>query len=167
MGGLPGSLGSDLRFQTAALVPRTSRPRGWSSPVGASFAHLDVATALASLPKQAWTPAYQAGRPRAAETGVLIEPRDGPWVAEATGLIPLTGWPPGTRLILRTERPHRRAAAHHRRRRPARDRVSHQHRPRRSALPARQPGTAAPPACRGRGPDPGSVTASTRGRQTT
>ncbi len=35
-----------------------------------------------------------------------IEPRDGAWVAEATGLIPLPGWPAGTRLILRKERPH-------------------------------------------------------------
>lgn len=74
--------------------------------VGASFAHLDVATALAAIPKRAWTPAYQARKPRAAETGVQIEPRDGAWVAEATGLIPLTGWPSGTRLILRKERPH-------------------------------------------------------------
>jgi hypothetical protein len=37
---------------------------------------------------------------------VQIQPRDGAWVAEATGLIPLPGWPPGTRLILRRERPH-------------------------------------------------------------
>ena len=35
-----------------------------------------------------------------------IEPRDGAWVAEATGLIELRGWPAGTRLILRKERPH-------------------------------------------------------------
>lgn len=74
--------------------------------IGASFAHLDVHTALAALPKAAWTPAYQARKPRAAETGVQIEPRDGAWVAEATGLTPLTGWPTGTRLILRKERPH-------------------------------------------------------------
>jgi hypothetical protein len=74
--------------------------------VGASFAHLDVATALDAIPKRAWTPAYQARRPRAAEAGVQIEPRDGAWVAEATGLIPLPGWPGGTRLILRKERPH-------------------------------------------------------------
>jgi len=80
--------------------------QGVEFSVGASFAHLDVATALAHLPKQAWTPAYQARKPRAAEQGVQIEPRDGAWVAEATGLIPLTGWPPGTRLILRKERPH-------------------------------------------------------------
>ena len=30
----------------------------------------------------------------------------GAWVAEATGLIELRGWPAGTRLILRKERPH-------------------------------------------------------------
>jgi hypothetical protein len=80
--------------------------QGVEFSVGASFAHLDVHTALATLPRAAWTPAYQARKPRAAETGVQIEPRDGAWVAEATGLIPLAGWPTGTRLILRKERPH-------------------------------------------------------------
>ena len=86
----------------AAHLDRT----GVEFSVGASFAHLDVATALAALPKAAWTPAYQARKPRAAEQGVQIEPRDGAWVAEATGLVDLTGWPAGTRLILRKERPH-------------------------------------------------------------
>ena len=32
--------------------------------------------------------------------------RDGAWVAEATDLVDLSNWPPGTRLILRKERPH-------------------------------------------------------------
>ena len=32
--------------------------------------------------------------------------RDGAWVAEATDLVNLDSWPPGTRLILRKERPH-------------------------------------------------------------
>lgn len=32
--------------------------------------------------------------------------RDGAWVAEATTLVNLSSWPPGTRLILRRERPH-------------------------------------------------------------
>jgi len=32
--------------------------------------------------------------------------RDGAWVAEATGLVDMSGWPTGTRLILRKERPH-------------------------------------------------------------
>jgi len=74
--------------------------------VGASLGHFDIHTALAQLPKQAWTPAYQARKPRAAESGVQIEPRDGAWVAEATGCVDMTSWPPGTRLILRKERPH-------------------------------------------------------------
>jgi hypothetical protein len=34
------------------------------------------------------------------------EPRDGAAVAEITGLIDLTGWPPGMRVIIRRERPH-------------------------------------------------------------
>jgi hypothetical protein len=48
--------------------------------------------------------------------------RDGAWVAEATGLVEMSSWPPGTRLILRKEPPHpgtsttvnrlRRAAGH-------------------------------------------------------
>src|SRR4029453_5705020 len=80
--------------------------QGVEFSVGASFAHLDVHTALALLPKAAWAPAYQARQPRAAETGVQIEPRDGAWVAEATGLTPLNGWPPGTRPILRKRPPH-------------------------------------------------------------
>jgi hypothetical protein len=37
---------------------------------------------------------------------VQIVPRAAAWVAEAAGLIPRTGWPPSTRLILRKERPH-------------------------------------------------------------
>jgi hypothetical protein len=74
--------------------------------VGASLGHFDIHTALATLPKKAWTPAYQARHPRAAEQGVQIEPRDGAWVAEATNLVDMSSWPVGTRLILRKERPH-------------------------------------------------------------
>lgn len=79
--------------------------QGVEFSVGASFAHLDVHTALAALPTHAWTPAYQARKPRAAETRIQIEPRDGAWIAEATGLVDLAAWPAGTRLILRKERP--------------------------------------------------------------
>jgi hypothetical protein len=32
--------------------------------------------------------------------------RDGAWVTEATSLVQMSGWPTGTRLILRKERPH-------------------------------------------------------------
>jgi hypothetical protein len=51
---------------------------------------------LASIPADAWTPAYDADR----------QPREGAFVAEVTGLFDLTSWPPGMRLIVRKERPH-------------------------------------------------------------
>jgi len=74
--------------------------------LGANLGHVDTQTALAALPAPAWTPAYQARKPRAAQTGVQIDPHDGAWVAEASGLVELSAWPAGTRLILRKERPH-------------------------------------------------------------
>ena len=43
-----------------------------------------------------WTPAYDADD----------QVRDGAWVAELTGLLDLTGWPKGMRVIARKERPH-------------------------------------------------------------
>jgi len=48
------------------------------------------------IPDQCWHPAI-------ATDGNL---REGAWVAEATSLIDLDPWPPGSRLILRKERPH-------------------------------------------------------------
>ena len=74
--------------------------------LGANLGHFDIHTALAQLPAAAWTPAYQARKPRAGQTGPRIELRDGAWVAELTGCVDLSAWPAGTRLILRTERPH-------------------------------------------------------------
>jgi Transposase DDE domain group 1 len=74
--------------------------------VGAYLHHFDIHEVLAQLPEAAWTPAYQVGKPRAGQQGPIIEPRDGAWIAEATGLVDLSSWPAGTRLILRRERPH-------------------------------------------------------------
>lgn len=54
------------------------------------------AAALDQIPDTAWTPAYDADG----------DVRDGAWVAEATGLLDLTGWPDGMRVIVRKERPH-------------------------------------------------------------
>jgi Transposase DDE domain group 1 len=51
---------------------------------------------LAKIPDQAWTPAYDAHD----------QVRDGAWVAELTGLIDLSGWPAGMRVIVGKERPH-------------------------------------------------------------
>jgi hypothetical protein len=74
--------------------------------VGAYLHHFDIHHVLTQLPEQAWTPAYQVRAPRAGEHGPVVEPREGAWVAEVTGLVDLSAWPAGTRLILRRERPH-------------------------------------------------------------
>jgi Transposase DDE domain group 1 len=55
-----------------------------------------TAAAVDLIPESAWTQAYDAD-------GAV---RDGAWVAEATGLVDLSGWPPGMRVIVRRERPH-------------------------------------------------------------
>jgi hypothetical protein len=56
----------------------------------------DMQPAIMRLPAAAWTPAYDgAGRVR-----------DGAWVAELTGLLNLSSWPEGMRVIVRKERPH-------------------------------------------------------------
>jgi hypothetical protein len=61
------------------------------------FTLLDDATDLiARLPKAGWTPAYDAEG----------QPRPGAFVAELTGLMDLTSWPAGMRVIVRKERPH-------------------------------------------------------------
>ncbi|WP_319462494.1 IS1380 family transposase [Micromonospora sp. RTP1Z1] len=52
--------------------------------------------AITGVPTSAWTPAINAD-------GGL---RDGAHVAELTGLLTLTGWPAGMRVIVRRERPH-------------------------------------------------------------
>jgi hypothetical protein len=56
----------------------------------------DAVERLARIPAQAWAPAYDDER----------VPREGAWVAEATGVLELSGWPAGMRVIVRKERPH-------------------------------------------------------------
>ena len=61
------------------------------------FSLTDTAVAkLDLIPQSAWTPAYDAEQ----------KPRDGAWVTELTGLLDLSGWPDGMRVIVRAERPH-------------------------------------------------------------
>jgi hypothetical protein len=55
-----------------------------------------IAEAILALPDRVWEPAYDAGG----------QVRPGAWVAELTGLLDLTGWPEGMRVIVRKERPH-------------------------------------------------------------
>ena len=56
----------------------------------------NTAELLTQIPAEVWTPAYDAND----------QIREGAWVAELTGLLDLTGWPPGMRVIARKERPH-------------------------------------------------------------
>jgi len=51
---------------------------------------------ILSLSEEAWRPAVNRDG----------DPREGAWVTELTGLIDLSSWPVGTRLICRRERPH-------------------------------------------------------------
>jgi hypothetical protein len=55
-----------------------------------------IGDAIAKIPARAWTPAYDAEG----------EVRDGAWVAELTGLLDLSSWQKGRRVIVRKERPH-------------------------------------------------------------
>ena len=52
--------------------------------------------AILALPDRVWEPAYDAGG----------QVRPGAWVAELTGLLDLSSWPAGMRVIVRKERPH-------------------------------------------------------------
>lgn len=52
------------------------------------------------IPEQCWHPALQTPDREGWEF------REGAWTAEATGMIDLSSWPEGSRLILRKERPH-------------------------------------------------------------
>jgi hypothetical protein len=52
---------------------------------------------------QCWHPAIQTDHGDNRDGNDL---REGAWVAEAAGMIDLSGWPEGSRLILRKERPH-------------------------------------------------------------
>jgi hypothetical protein len=56
----------------------------------------DMHQAILQLPDRVWEPAYDAGG----------EVRAGAWVAELTGLLDLSSWPAGMRVIVRRERPH-------------------------------------------------------------
>jgi len=55
-----------------------------------------VREAILALKENAWEPAINADG----------KPREGAWVTELTGQVNLEGWPQGTRLFCRRERPH-------------------------------------------------------------
>ena len=63
--------------------------------VGVTVAE-DTQAAILKVPADSWTPAYDGdGRVT-----------DGAWVADITGMLDLSSWPAGMRVIVRKERPH-------------------------------------------------------------
>ena len=56
----------------------------------------DMREAILKVPAGSWTPAYDGDG----------QVRDGAWVADITGLLDLSSWPAGMRVIVRKERPH-------------------------------------------------------------
>ena len=81
--------GATHDFMNWLLRRRLAYSLGFTLPAGAE-------QLIAQIPEQAWTPAYDAD-------GQI---RDGADVAELTGLLDLTGWPAGMRVVIRRERPH-------------------------------------------------------------
>jgi Transposase DDE domain group 1 len=76
---------------------RTLRQRGIHTSFSVGYAITEpVRRAIRALPEQFWHPALQ-------QDGTL---RAGAEVAELTGMVDLTGYPDGTRVIVRRERPH-------------------------------------------------------------
>jgi len=56
----------------------------------------DMQEAILKVPAGSWTPAYDGDG----------QVRDGAWVADITGMLDLSSWPGGMRVIVRKERPH-------------------------------------------------------------
>jgi hypothetical protein len=81
--------GATHTFLDGLCSQRLSYLVGFTLPGG--FEHT-----LRQIPKRAWSPAYDADG----------EIRENAQLAEAIGLLDLSGWPPGMRVIIRPERPH-------------------------------------------------------------
>jgi hypothetical protein len=73
----------------------TARSRRLHYSVGMTITE-DMQAAILKVPAGSWTPAYDGDS----------QVRDGAWVADITGLLDLSGWPAGMRIIVRKERPH-------------------------------------------------------------
>lgn len=78
-------------------ITKQNKIRGRRVEYSVGFAVTEkIRDAIKLVPKQIWTPATDA------DGGI----REGGDVAELTGLLDLTGWPEGMRIIVRRERPH-------------------------------------------------------------
>ena len=85
------SAGGTKEFLNWLAAPR--RNLGYS--VGFAISS-QLEAVLPQVPEQAWARAYNADG----------HERDGAWIAEVTGMLDLSGWPAGMRVIVRREVPH-------------------------------------------------------------
>jgi Transposase DDE domain group 1 len=96
--GQPGSPAMLVRTDAAGATHAFAaavRERGCGFSLGFAIDE-QVQQAISRIPARAWTPAYD----------IDGQPRDGAELAEITGCVNLAAWPPGSRLIIRRERPH-------------------------------------------------------------
>jgi Transposase DDE domain group 1 len=73
----------------------TAKSRRLHHSIGMTITE-DMQAAILNVPADAWTPAYDGDG----------QVRDGAWVADITGMLDLSAWPAGMRVIVRRERPH-------------------------------------------------------------
>jgi hypothetical protein len=73
----------------------TAKSRRLHYSVGMTITE-DMQDAILKVPADSWTPAYDGDG----------QVRDGAWVADITGMLDLSSWPAGMRVIVRKERPH-------------------------------------------------------------
>lgn len=85
------SAGGTKEFLHWLTGPRRNLSYSVGFPITAQLAE-----ALPRIPEAAWARAYNADG----------HERDGAWVAEVTGMLDLSGWPEGMRVIVRREVPH-------------------------------------------------------------
>ena len=89
--------GAGASHQLLDWLTEQGQVRGRSVEYSVGFAITEkIRDAIDLVPKKTWTPALDA------DGGV----REGGGVAELTGLLDLTKWPSGMRVIVRRERPH-------------------------------------------------------------
>lgn len=89
--------GAGASHQLLDWLDRQGRVRGRRVEYSVGFAVTEkIREAIAQIPAPVWAPALDA------DGGI----RDGGDIAELTGLLDLSGWPEGMRLIVRRERPH-------------------------------------------------------------
>jgi hypothetical protein len=87
---------TDSAGGTQQFLTWLTRPgRALSYSVGMTITD-QIHRAALSVPPAGWTPAYNAER----------QVREGAWIADITGMLELSGWPKGMRILIRKERAH-------------------------------------------------------------